>query len=304
MPLRSNSDDYVASTDTRSRPSVTFLIHQYMRERSPIWLIVVLSFVLFFAGLPGPPVDKWAALQGWLSASLLLLLARLSDDMADVPIDQMTHPTRFLCQSGRGTLRQMRWGQWGLVALLVILQLPSVCTLLFILSAVAIYGSFFAFKHRFPIIAQTVVVNSTLALFPLYGELSLTGQITRFGLLMGLFFWLGALAHEYSHSLLEKGDEDPTQLNPINYLNQQYLAIGSMILFALSASVGVLLYGLHYTGPVFLWVLLGCMVVTVYLEIPLIRKPSHATAKPFYWFGYAFFLLPALGHILFTGLSL
>lgn len=294
----------MVSRHTRSKPSMAILIHHYLRERSPIGLIVVLSFVLFFAGLPGPPVDKWAALQGWLSASLLLLLARISDDMADVPIDQMTHPTRFLCQADMSTHRQMRWAQWVLVGLLLILQVPSGYGLLFILAVVAIYGGFFAFKHQFPIIAQTVVVNSTLALFPVYGELLLTDRIGGGGFLMGLFFWLGALAHEYSHSLLETGGEDSTRLNPINRLNQTYLAIGSLILFALSGSVGLLLHGLHYTGPVFLLVLLGCMVVMVYLEIPLIRKPGRATAQPFYWFGYAFFLLPALGHILSTGLSL
>lgn len=274
----------------------------YMRERSPLWLILVLSFVLFFAGLPSPPVDGWTALQGWVSASLLLLLARISDDMADVPIDQMTSPTRLLCRADMGTLRHMRWWQLGLVGLLLILQLPSIYPLVFILSVMAIYGGFFAFKHRFPIIAQTVVVNGTLALFPVYGELLLTGRIGGSGLLMGLFFWLGALAHEYSHSLLEVSGEDPTRLNPINRLNQRYLAIGSLILFTLSGLVGLILHGLQYTRPVFLLVLLGCMVIMVYLEIPLIRKPGRTTAKPFYWFGYAFFLLPALGHILSAGL--
>lgn len=276
---------------------MVYLFYHYSRERSPLWVVALLSFVLFFAGTPTFAVDPWGALRGWISAGLLLLLARISDDMADIPIDRITHPGRLLSRADRATLRQMRGVQLGLIGLLLGLQWLSATVALFILAVLAVYGVFFAIKHRFSIIVQSVVVNSTLGVLPIYAELARCGQISGAGLLMGLFFWLGALAHDYSHSILDARDESPERLSPMNRLDAKRLAIASLILFLTSGAVGLLLYGLHYTGPLFLALLLVCLVVMTRLEVRLIRRPGRATAKPFYWFGYVFFLLPALGYI-------
>lgn len=272
------------------------VLNHYARERCPPVLLGALSLALFFAGVSHFPVAPLDAARGWLSMVLFLLLVRLSDDVADIPIDRLTHPQRFLCAADKPTLHIVRWLQLSAAGALVLLQVPRADASAFIVVTTIIYACFFMLKHRFPIIVQALMLNSALAVFPVYGELLLMGQITGFSLLMGLFFWLGGIAHDFSHCLMDATGMDADQLNPINRVNQKHLAIWSLIIFSASGSIGVLLYRLQYTGPLFLTALLIGIAAMLYLEIPLIRKPSIKTAKPFYWFGFVFFLLPALTH--------
>lgn len=276
------------------------VLNHYARERCPPALLGTLSLVLFFAGVSHFPVAPLDAARGWLSMVLFLLLVRLSDDVADIPIDRITHPQRFLCAVNEPTLQIVRWLQLCLAGVLVLLQVPRADASAFIVVTTIIYACFFALKRRFSIITQALMLNSALAIFPVYGELLLMGQITGFSLLMGLFFWLGGIAHDFSHCLMDTTGLDANQLNPINRVNQKYLAAWSLIIFSVSGSIGLLLYRLQYTGPLFLTALLIGIIAMLFLEVPLIRKPSKKTARPFYWFGFVFFLLPALTHLIET----
>ena len=111
------------------------------------------------------------------------------------------------------------------------------------------------------------------------------------------FVFLGALAHDLSHSLLDTGTTTPEALNPINRINQKLLAWLSLVLYLISGACGLSLVYNHWTGSGFA----GCLALTVaimfYLEVRLIRHPCAETAKPFYIFGFLFFLLPIIGHV-------
>jgi 4-hydroxybenzoate polyprenyltransferase len=273
----------------------------FARERSPFAVIAVLSLLLFSAGLTQFPVSATLFFSGWLTMFLFLFLVRLSDDICDIPIDRITHPERGLCS---GAINLTRINRFRVVAVLVMLalqglQLPA---LIFIATVLALFAVFFVLKPRLPTVVHVVLLNGSLAVFPLYCGVLFGGQLSEFHLLMGLFVWVGGVAHDFSHSLLDTRGVPPQQLNPINRINQHALAWWSLLLFAVSAGAGSMLVLRQHTQ----WGFAACLIVVCCILVPLIRRliaqPSAATAKPFYVFGFVFFLLPILGHLgdLFT----
>lgn len=279
-------------------PDTLPLLFRYLRERCPVAVLVPLSLVLFIAGIRHLPVNPADALRGWLTMGLCLLLLRLSDDLADREIDRLTHPDRLTCSADPTALKALKRARIWMLLGAIALQLPDYHLLLPLLVASAFYGIFFGIKRRFSPLLQPVVLNSALGLFPIYGELLLHGHTSPFGLLLGLFFWLGALAHDYAHCVMDIREQDAARLNPINRTPPRLLAVISLCLFTASGIVGLVLYCLHYTGHLFLGVLAVCTLVIAYLEIRLLRAPKAPNARPFYWWGFLFFLLPALAHLL------
>lgn len=268
----------------------------FARERSPFAVIAVLSLLLFSAGLTQFPVSATLFFCGWLTMFLFLFLVRLSDDICDIPIDRITHPERGLCS---GAINLTRINRFRVLAALVMLalqglQLPA---LIFIATVLALFAIFFVLKSRLPTVVHVVLLNASLAVFPLYCGVLFSGQLSAFHLLMGLFVWVGGVAHDFSHSLLDTRGVPPQQLNPINRINQRALAWWSLLLFAFSATAGSLLVVRQHTE----WGFAICLIAVCCILVPLIRRliaqPSAATAKPFYVFGFVFFLLPILGHL-------
>lgn len=268
----------------------------YAKERSPLAFTAILSLLLFAAGLKNFDVHPALFLSGWLSMFIFLFMIRLSDDICDIPIDSITHPQRALC-SGLSPLQTMNRFRLLAIALFLALQLGHPGALLFAGLTLLFFGVFFKLKPGLHPLVHTTLLNASLCIFPVYSGLLLYGEITQFHLLMGGFFWLGGLAHDYSHSLLDTRDSAPETLNPINRIDQGFLAKLSLLLFLVSGALGLLLAYSNGLPWGFLGGLVLMLVLMLRLEYKLIRHPSQETAKPFYIFGFLFFLVPVLGHL-------
>lgn len=267
----------------------------YAKERSPVPFILVLSGVLFASGFTGLELPVVLLAQGWATLFLLLFMIRLSDDICDIPIDSITHPERVLCSGAVSLVRINRFRVLAVVLMLA-LNITQPAALVMVAASIVALAVFFWLKPRLPTLVHVALLNFLLFLFPVYSGLLLEGAITPFHLGMGLFIFLGALAHDFSHSLLDIRDIPPDRLAPLNRFNQRRLAWLSLALFLISAACGALLVG-PWSG----WGFAGCLalmvVIMLYLQARLIRHPSAETAKPFYIFGFLFFLLPILGHV-------
>jgi len=268
----------------------------YAKERSPLAFTLVLSGVLFSSGFSSLDFPFLLFLQGWSTLFLLLFMIRLSDDICDIPIDTITHPQRVLC-SGAVSLTNINRFRILAVVLMLALNIANPTALLLVLTSILALGIFFWLKPKLPTLVHVTLLNFSLVVYPVYCGLLLEGAITSFHLGMGLFIFLGALAHDLSHSLLDTRTTAPETLNPINRINQTFLAWLSLVLYLVSGAFGLSLIYNHWTG----WGFTGCLALTIgimfYLEARLIHHPSAETAKPFYIFGFLFFLLPIVGHV-------
>lgn len=268
----------------------------YAKERSPLLFTATLSLLLFSAGLRDFSIAPLLFISGWLSMFIFLFMLRLSDDICDIPIDTITHPERALC-SGLSPLRSMNTFRLLASGLFLLLQINHPYALGFSLLTLLCFGLFFKLKPGLHPLVHTTVLNFSLSIFPVYSGLLLYGEISAFHLLMGAFFWLGGLAHDYSHCLLDTRDSDMTSLNPINRIDQGLLAKLSLVLFLASGALGIALSYSNGSHWGFLSCLTLMLLLMIHLEYKLIRQPCLETAKPFYIFGFLFFLVPVLGHL-------
>ncbi|CAM3913488.1 hypothetical protein VA7868_02303 [Vibrio aerogenes CECT 7868] len=277
------------------------IIGLYSRERSPAGITLLIS-VLLLAPVIKHPVHPVVLFTGILSAVLMLFLIRLSDDLCDLGIDRIAHPERLLCrdQFSVSILKRCRWLVTGpLIVMNTVAAAHPVAMLIFLLSALLICSLFFFIKPWLPTLVHTALLNAMLGIFPCYAGVLTTGHIGMAHLLMALFFWLGSFAHDLSHSLLDTAHTPPGQLKPLNRFNQKTLAMTSLALYLLSAGTGYLLFHYQAVSSVFLAALGICTLVIIRLECALIRHPTRNTARPFYVWGYLFFLLPVLADIAF-----
>jgi hypothetical protein len=257
---------------------------------------LLVSAILFSGGVRSVEVDPLLVLRGAAASFLFLFVIRLSDDLCDVEVDRATHPERLLC-SNPEALRQLRGVRWGLAALALLLLVPRWEALGLVAASLLLFAGFFLVKHRLPPLAQAALLNASLFPFPALASLLLRGEAGPAELLLGAFFWLGGFAHDCSHCLLDLEDVPPEALPPINRIDQRLLAWISLAAFLLAAALGFALVGAGWAGAGFGACLALTTGVVLALEWRLIRRPGAATAKPFYVFGFAFFLLPALAEV-------
>ncbi|MET1077841.1 MAG: UbiA family prenyltransferase [Pseudomonas sp.] len=268
----------------------------YARERSPLLLTALLSLLLFAAGLHDFAVEPLLFFRGWLSMCLLLFLLRVSDDICDIPLDRLAHPERALC-SGRAPLNRINAFRALAVLCLLGLQIGHPAALLLVTLTLVFFSLFFRFKPDLHPLLHTALLDGALGLFPLYAGLLLYGEIGTAQLLMGAFIWLGALAHDYAHSVPDRRDSAVQRLNAITRVEPALLACLSLLLFVLSAGVGLRLACSNGLPWGFLGGLLLMTPLILRLEYRLLRRPCAETAKPFYITGFLFFLVPILGHL-------
>jgi 4-hydroxybenzoate polyprenyltransferase len=268
-------------------------IRRYAGERSPFAVTLAVSTILFLAGVPDQGVAPLEVSRGVLSACALLFLLRLSDDVCDVELDRLTHPERLLC-ADEGALKGLRRLRWVLIALVLLGQAPRWDALAFVAGWIAAFAVFFAVKAKLPALTQVLVLNAALFGFPIYASLLTGGEPSGLSYALGGFFWLGGLAHDTSHCVLDTRNAEPASLPPINRINQRLLAVISLLLFLGAAALGFGLAVAGWVGAPFTAALAVTTAVVLSLEWWLIRDPSAETAKLFYVFGFVFFLLPAL----------
>jgi 4-hydroxybenzoate polyprenyltransferase len=264
---------------------------RYAEERSPFPLVLVLALLMYAPGFQAwPPALSFLA--GLASMALFLFLIRLSDDICDIPIDRVTHPDRLL---SRGALDLQALNRFRLAAAIVALALlagrwPA---LLYLGLVWIVFAIFFRLKPKLPTLVHVALLNGSLFVFPTFAGFLESGWPSAGQILLGLFFWSGGFAHDLAHSLMDTHGRDPQLLNPINRIDQRALAQLSLVVFCASAGIGVLLYELQLVSRAFVVCLALMALIMAWLEVRLIRRPAADNAKPFYTFGFLYFLAPA-----------
>ncbi|AJQ97177.1 UbiA family prenyltransferase [Gynuella sunshinyii] len=275
-------------------------LYLYSKERCPSAILLVISVILSISVLDGP--DSVLSISALLiSATLFLFLIRLSDDICDLPIDRVAHPERLLCRD-QTSLRKLKQFRLLTIPVIFFITLPAaedtLLTAAFLLSVLLMCWLFFLYKPTMPTLVHTLLLNGSLAFFPLHSSLLIKGYINSFAMYMAMYFWFGSVAHDLSHSLVDIRQITIDKIKPLNRINQNYLAFSSLVFFSASTITGFLLYVLKMVEPAFFYLLLINFSIVLYLEYHLIKKPNQQTAAPFYVFGFIFFLTPVLAEII------
>ena len=277
-------------------------LFRYTRERSPLWLVTLIGAVLYTAGVTQWNFSVGRYFVGLVTMIIYLTLLRLSDDICDIPVDRRNHPERLLV-SGAVNVAVLKKIRWIGIAMVFVIHLfyPGVMVYPKVMALFAVvllfYGIYFAIKSSLSLHLQLAMLNLYLFVFPVYAGLFLNNHLGTYHLLMGLFFWLGGMAHDYSHAIVDTQTIPPDKAIPINLVNQRRLAIVSLLFFLMGSALGAYFYTDEQVGIYFLAALLFNLIVMLILEARLISNPSEDSAKPFYVFGFLFFLLPAAAHI-------
>ncbi|WP_428240146.1 UbiA family prenyltransferase [Gynuella sp.] len=274
-------------------------LYLYSRERCPPAILLVIAVTLSISVLDD--CDSVLSISAlFISATLFLFLIRLSDDICDLPIDRVAHPERLLCRD-QNNLRKLKQFRLLTIPLIFFITLPTakdtVLTAVFLLSVLLVCWLFFVYKPKLPTLVHTFLLNGSLTLPPLHSSLLIKGYIDTFAMYMAIYLWLGSFAHDLSHSLVDVRQTSIKKIKPLNRISQTGLAILSLVSFSACAATGVLMYEKKFAEPAFLILLLINFFIMFYLEFLLIKKPDHSTSKPFYIFGFVFFLSPVLAGI-------
>ncbi|MDW6004195.1 UbiA family prenyltransferase [Vibrio mangrovi] len=280
--------------------SLFMAIYQYTQERSPLTVLLFIAAILttsVMPAIPSYPLVFTTVIMG----CLILFTFRITDDIADLPIDKLAHPTRFLCRHEQNIrqlkrCREIALAVIGVVSLVITENLQL--TVEFLLAMFAVWSLFFSIKVKLPTLLHALILNATIAILPVYAGLITAGEINQFHILMAVFFWSGGFAHDLSHSIVDRKVTPAEQLKPLHQIDQKGLAILSCIAFLACTFSGSVLFLTGHVGSLFIVVLILNTLYMFYLEHRLIRRPCQETAHPFYIFGFLFFLLPALANTL------
>jgi 4-hydroxybenzoate polyprenyltransferase len=229
---------------------------------------------------------------GALATFLGLLCLRIADDLADVDRDRALHPERGL-SSGRVDPARLLRANVLLGAALVVLESTSGWRLGFALAGCAFYRAWFArWRAQLPPVARPFLSNAVFPLAVLHGAGS---GAWRPALLLGLFAWLAAVAHELAHNVRSPEEDGPLGPGYARVLGARGTAVLGTALFTTATLVAVLLW-LVLGRP---WAFGGALVMAaagmaVFLA-RLLRDRGSVSARTLYRAGIVFALVPALG---------
>jgi 4-hydroxybenzoate polyprenyltransferase len=270
-------------------------LRRFASERFPPWATFPIAALLYAAPASlGHPVTL-EAVGGALATFLGLLCLRIADDLADLERDRVLHPERGL-SSGRIDPARLLDANLALGTMLVALESPSTWRLAFSLGACAFYCAWFSsWRARVHPVVRPFLSNLVFPCAVFHGA---GPGAWRPAVLLALYAWLAAVAHEFAHNV--RSPEEEPRLGPgyAHALGAKGTAVLSLALFAAAALVVALLW-LALGRPRSLG---GALVATVagagYLLARLLRDPGPQPARSLYRAGIVLALAPALGLIL------
>jgi 4-hydroxybenzoate polyprenyltransferase len=269
-------------------------LRDFAAERFPIGVALALSFALCV----GPYAivgGEWSVLPRAVAAAFLVLFVlRIADDVLSIDDDRVASPERSL-PVGRISLPAL-WS--GALALAVVALVVSFGWLSLALVLLALYyAGYFSVAERVPVAVRPVLVNVVFLLIPLSIGL-LQGDVLRPVLWMiGLFFWLAAIGHDYAHSVHDESESTVGVATCSRILGPRTAAAIGLACYVGAFVVGLLAGGLRgLEGPHVLF-LIGLTVLFAHVAFlcgRLIREPSRARARRLYVSGVCFFAVPSL----------
>ncbi len=270
-------------------------LRRFAGERFPPWATVPIAALLYAAPASLGQPDVLEAAEGALATFLGLLCLRISDDLADLERDRVLHPERGL-SSGRIDPSRLLDMNLALGTALVVLESTSTWRLAFAFGACAFYRAWFScWRARVHPVARPFLSNLVFPCAVFHGAGPSAWQPT---VLLALYAWLAAVAHEFAHNV--RSPEEEPSLGPgyARALGAEGTAVLSLALFAAAALVAALLWVALGRPRSLGGALLAAAVGAGYFLARLLRDPGPEPARSLYRAGIVFALVPALGLIL------
>lgn len=266
---------------------------RFITERAPHYVMLPIALCWWggCAALIQPGWDVW--IRGLIATDLALLALRIFDDLHSIEEDRQRKPERGLVT---GKIKAKSLKRSGMLIVIIIGVLLWQWTLAVAVAALCLYYSlFFRLRKRLPLLLKPWLSNFFFLVFPALANFWLTRSITLEAILLGLFAWLSAIAHEYGHNVRKAEEPNPGPADYTDHLGPKGVARFSVILFVIACLCGAA-FALLESLP--LGFLIPFALAGLYLAkcgFDLLRNPSQKTAKPVYIAGFAIFLLPLLG---------
>jgi 4-hydroxybenzoate polyprenyltransferase len=267
-------------------------LRRFARERFPPWATVPLGALLWAApaNLGRPPTLEVAtgALATWLG----LLCLRIADDLADLERDRALHPQRGLSSGAIDPVR-LRDANLGVAAALVALESTSIWRLGFFVGACVHYRAWFSYgRARLHPVARPFLSN---LVFPLAVFHAAGPGAWRSAILLALYAWLAAVAHEFAHNVRSPQEEGPLGPGYARALGARGTALLGAALFAAAALAAVLLWLVLDRPAPFGGALIGAAAGLSLFLARLLRDQGPGSARSLYRAGIVFALIPAVG---------
>ncbi len=268
---------------------------RFIAERFPLKITLPLTAILALGPMSSASFTFADGLVIFATLFLTLLGVRMADDLASIDMDRITHPDRGL-PSGRINSSRLSYSMATIATMVVALNLFGE-HFKGTLVLVGYYGFYFFFIKRIPILIKPFLSNLLFCWIPLYIADTLLDRSSLEHLILGLFAYGSAIAHEYAHTVHNE-DESPGQLKTYSsLLGPRRSAIISFLMYVAAGTMGFVYWSQAGRPVLFLLILMVTSVQILYLEIRLIRDPVIRYARPFYVAGYGFFLFPYVGLI-------
>jgi 4-hydroxybenzoate polyprenyltransferase len=269
----------------------------FTAERAPIGVTLGLALGLCAGPWAMAGGDGAALLRSVAVVFLVLVVLRIADDVRSLDHDRISSPERAL-PAGRISMRPLVAGAAVLFAAALLLSVPRLSLALGLLALY--YAGYYALAERIPVVVRPVLVNAVFLAIPASVGL-MGGDVRRHGLAMlGLFFWLSAVGHDYAHAVHAAG-ESPAGVQTCSQVVGPRLTAGvGLACYAGGCAAGLLaVRGAPALGGgdwplLFLVGLTALFAHVAYLLVRLIAHPSRARARRLYVSGFACFAIPSL----------
>jgi len=271
-------------------------ILHFINERFSLKATLPLAGILWAAPLSLTHWQISDAIVGYITVFLGLLCLRASDDIFSIQVDRLTHPERGLV-SGEIDAIQLQRSVWGMLVFILIIN-TIWGSLPVLLGLTIYYWLFFHFKHKLPLLIRPFFSNLAFGAIAVYASYLVTNSLSYAHLIFVLFTWLSVVAHEYAHSIDENDVDTPGLLTYSQQLGARGAALLSLGVYLTASLLGFIFWFIAGRLLLFLIILILTTIHIMFLELKLIQKPTSNNAKPFYIYGFTFFLLPSLGLII------
>ncbi len=267
----------------------------FASERFPLGVSLPLAFGLCVGPYAIAGGDWPVFLRAVAATFLVLFVLRIVDDVLSIDEDTIKSPERAL-PAGRISVPALAKGAAVLFAAALLVSL-SWLSLALVLQALY-YASYFYFAKRIPVVVKPVLVNVVFLSIPTYVGLT-GGELHQHCLLMlGLFFWLSVIGHDYAHNVHADGESHFEVETCSQILGPRKTATVGLVCYVGAFVVGVLSvcgpHGFHERPSLFLIGLTVLFAQIIFLLVRLIIEPSRARARPLYVGGFSFFVIPSV----------
>lgn len=265
----------------------------FARERYRISVALPVSFCLC-VGPYAIAGGSWTTLLRAVAATFLFLFVlRIVDDVQSMSEDRMQHPGRALV-SGRVSIPALGSGATVLFAIALLVSYSRLSV--FLILQALYYAGYFCYVKRIPVAVRPLFLNLVFLAVPFYISLIEGDRSRPWPFLLGFFFWLSVVGHDYAHSVKACSELSP-DVTRGRVLGAHGAALVGLVFYGAAFTVGVLSVLPHGNLQRSLFFLLGLALLFVPVMLSLVKlvaRPCSARARRLYVSGYVFFLVPSL----------